>query len=72
MKQSMGYGPMNVGEGLPKTPRGMDESSEGTVMNPGDTAGVFSKRTAGKFKSFRREPVPRTPIGRGGGESKPE
>jgi hypothetical protein len=61
----MGYtiGPMTVGEGLPMTPKpGEAEGKEGVAMNPGDVKAPngFSPRTAGKFKSFKREGVPKT------------
>ena len=71
MKQSMGYGPMNVGDNCPKTPTGEAEGMHGTVMNPGPEDVSFTRRTAAKFKTGWREPVPRTPTGTGGGESKP-
>jgi hypothetical protein len=71
MKEYSQCGPITVGANCPTTPKAMDESSEGTVMNPGNTKGTFTSRTASKFKSFKREPVPKTPMGSGGGESMP-
>ena len=58
MKESLGYGPMNVGENLPKTPKGMAEGEHGSTMNPGPDGAMFTKRTASKFKTGWREMVP--------------
>ena len=71
MKESQGYGPMSVGESLPKTPKGMAEGPYGSVMDPGPDPVAFTKRTQAKFKTGWREPVPKTPKGMGGGESMP-
>ena len=64
-------GPMTVGENLPTTPKAMPEGKYGSVMNPGTEGPKFSPRTAAKFKSFKREAVPKTSMGGGGGESMP-
>jgi hypothetical protein len=52
---------MTVGENLPKTPStGDEEGKYGVAMNPGDVKAPngFSPRTAAKFRSFKREPLP--------------
>jgi len=59
-------GPMTVGENLPKTPStGEAEVMYGVAMNPGDVKAPngFSPRTAAKFRSFKRESVPKTEKG---------
>ena len=64
MKETNGLGPMSAGAGVPSTPkRDVGDTPFGTALDPGfdykDTHQC--SRNAAKFKSYTREPIPKTP-----------
>ena len=64
MKETNGLGPMSAGAGVPSTPkRDVGDTPFGTALDPGFelNSESFTSRTPGKFKSYTREPIPKTP-----------